>query len=200
MRVRIILVNVLIFISLHAFCQSKKEVKANKIKTTTEYTTETIGGKEVTYKSQYDVFDKGGNTLEHTNFFSDGSVQKKVSAKFDAKGNKIEENETIVKEDKKPEDPKKGDVKNTKTVAKYNSNNNKIEEVVTDAVSGKQIKKIQSSYNSNGDKTIEVRFDGENKLIQKEIFTYDKKGLKIEHKTYDGVNNLVEGKKFVYTF
>lgn len=200
MMIRSVFLVPIIFISICSSAQSKKEVKANKIKSVTEYTTETIAGKEVTYKSQYSAFDKGGNTIEKTDFLPDGSVQKKVTAKFDGKGNKLEENEAILKEDKKPENPKKGDIKNTKTTAKYNSNNNKIEEVVTDAVSGKQIKKTQTSYNSNGDKTIEVGFDGENKLLQKEVFSYDKKGLRIEHKTYDGSNNLTEGKKFVYAF
>jgi hypothetical protein len=195
-----LLISAFTLITFLSFSQSKKEVKANKIKSTTEYTTETLSGKEVTYKSQSIVFDKGGNTLEKIDFLSDGSVQKKIIAKFDAKGNKIEENESILKEDKKVDDPKKGDVKNTKTISKYNSNNDKIEEIVLDAISGKQIKKTQTSYNSNGDKTIEVRFDAENKLIQKEIYSYDKKGLRIEHKTYDGLNNLIEGKKFVYTF
>ena len=178
--------------------QSKKQVKANRIKSTTEFTTETINGKEVNYKSTYTVFDKDGNTTEKTEFSVDGNVIHKTSSKFDGKGNKIEENEMVVKEVKKSDEPKP-DVKTTKTVTKYNSSNDKTEEIVYDG-SGKQIKKIQTSYNSSGDKTLEVKFDGNNTLIKKEIYNYDKKGLKIEHKTYDGNNILIEGKKFSFQF
>jgi hypothetical protein len=182
------------------FAQSKKEIKANKIKNTTEYTTETISGKEVTYKSTYSVFDiKSGETLEKTEFGPDGSVKKKSTAKFDGKGNKIEETDYEVKEDKKPDD-NSNLAKNTKTLSKFNSSNDKIEELVYDA-NGKLLKKTKTDYNANGDKILEVRFDGDSKLLKKEVYTYDsKKGLRIEHKTYDGNNVLLEGKKFVYGY
>jgi|ERR1051326_4304161 hypothetical protein len=189
---------ILAFVCLAAQAQSKKEIKTNKIKSTTEYTIQLVDGKEVNWKSCYMVFDKEGNTTEKTDFMQDGSVKKKNTAKFDSKGNKIEETNYVVKEDKKPDEKPEG--KNTKTVSKYNSGNDKVEEVVMDATSGKPLKKTQISYNSNGDKTTEVHFDGDNKLLKKEVYTYDKKGLKIEHKVYDGNNTLIEGKKYVYQF
>src|ERR1043166_4842996 len=101
-----ILVSTCILLSAGTYClgQSKKEIKANKIKSTTEYTTETISGKEVSYKSTYSVFDKDGNTIEKTEFGPDGSVKKKSTAKFDSKGNKIEETNFELKDDKKNDD------------------------------------------------------------------------------------------------
>ena len=189
----------LLFFAGAAYAQTKKQIKLNKIKSCTETTTETVNGKEVSYKSQFSVFDKAGNTTEETDFLPDGGVRKKTTTKFDGKGNKIDETEMIMKEDKPKPDEPKPDIKNTHTVSKYDSNNNKTEEVVYDGA-GKQIKKIQTSYNMNGDKTIEVRFDKDNKLIKKEIYNYDSKGLKIEHKTYDGNNVVTESKKFAYQF
>ena len=94
----------------------------------------------------------------------------------------------------------KAGIKNTRIVSTFNSANNKTEEIVYDAITNKQVKKMESSYNSNGDKTTELHFDANNKLIRKEVFLYNNKGLKIEHKTYDAINSLIEGKKFVYQF
>ena len=187
-----------LFLFTASFAQSKKEVKANKIKSTTEYTTEIIGGKEVTYKSSYSVFDKEGNTIEKQDFLPDGSLKKKNTAKYDGKGNKIEETNFVAKDDKPQDDPKP-DAKNTKTVSKFNSANDKTEEIVYDAVSGKQLKKTQTSYTS-GNKMLEAVFDGDNKLTKKSVYTYDKKNLRVERKTYDGSNVLIEGKKLVYQF
>lgn len=187
-----------LFLFTSSFAQSKKEIKTNKIKSTTEFTTEIISGKEVTYKSSYSVFDKEGNTVEKQDFMPDGTLKKKSTAKYDGKGNKIEETNFVAKDDKSQDDPKP-DSKNTRTVSKFNSAGDKTEEIVSDAISGKQLKKTQTSY-TGGNKMLEVVFDTDNKLTKKSVYTYDKKNLRIERKTYDGNNVLVEGKKFVYQF
>jgi hypothetical protein len=189
-------------ISGSAFAQSRKQVKANKIKSVTENTIEKINGAETTYKSGYTAFDKDGNTIEKTDYAADGNVKRKQTFKFDSKGNKLEEiNFDPILPDKNPKtDANKTDKRNVKFTYKYNVNDDKTEEVEIDGATGKQIKKTQFSYNANGDKSMEVVYDENNVLAKKSVYTYDKKGLKIEKKTYDSVNNLIETKKYVYQY
>ncbi|MEW6470102.1 MAG: hypothetical protein AB1458_14340 [Bacteroidota bacterium] len=176
--------------------QSKKKIKMYKIKSTTETTTETIEGKEVTYKSVHSVFDKEGETTEKTEYRPDGSVKRKETKKFDGKGNVLEETFYEVKDNKGGTD--KPGVKNTKKTYKYNSNDDVTEECEYDGA--KLLKKTVTSYNSNGDKSMEVTYDADGKLLKKSVFAYDKKGLKIEKKTYDANNNVIEVKKYTYQF
>ena len=195
---KIFFISSIFFFCLHfAFAQSKKEIKEYKIKSTTENTTETVDGKEVTYKSTYSAFNKNGETTEKTEYNPDGSIKRKETTKFDSKGNKIEETFYEVKD--KKNDSEKPAVKNTKTTSKYNSNDNKIEEIEYDGA-GKMLKKTIFSYNAYGDKTMEVVYDSGGKLLKKSVFTYDSKGLKVEKKTYDAANTVIETKKYVYGF
>ena len=81
-------------------------------------------------------------------------------------------------------------------MTKYNSEKNKTEEMEYE---GSNLgKKHQYSYNSNGDKSLEVIYDAAGKLIKKEVYLYNSKGLKLEKKIYDGNNILIETHKFTY--
>lgn len=142
-----------------SFSQSKKEVKDNKIKSTTEDVTATENGKEITYKDSYITYDKNGNITEQTEYNKDGTIKNKLSMKYDNFKNKIEEIE-------------------------YEGNTIK--------------QKRQFSYNTNGDKTVEVTFDAAGKLLKKEIYFYNNKGLRTEKKTYGSSNTLVETHKYTY--
>ena len=141
------------------FSQSKKEVKDNNIKSTTENITATEGGKEINYKDSYIAYDKNGNITEQTEYNKDGSVKNKLTMKYDSFKNKTEELE-------------------------YEGNNLK--------------QKRQFSYNSNGDKTVELTLDVAGKLLKKEMYTYNNKGLRTEKKVYNSTNALVE--THVYTY
>src|SRR5438067_1668002 len=92
-----ILVGAILFFSLFfgsAFSQNKKEkkgVKSHRIKTVTEMVTETENGKEVTRKDSYSAYDKDAHVLENENYRKDGTLKHKETAKYDSKGNKLEE-------------------------------------------------------------------------------------------------------------
>lgn len=177
------------------FAQSKKEIKAYKIKSTTETVTSFETGKEVTWKAEYDAYDKDGNTTEQTTWFTDGSVNRKELNKFNSKGDKVEE---IVIDNKAkvntPDDDKYKHVAN-----KYNANGDKIEETYFDE-KGVQIKKTVTTYNSKGDKTQELTTDAAGKQLKKITYTYDGKGLRTEKAVYGPGDKLLRKHKFTYTF
>lgn len=184
--------------SATVFSQKKKDIKKYGIKSVTETTASTVNGKEGTTKDAYKAFDKNGNIIESIDYYNDGTIKRKETAKFDKYGNKLEE---IIYEPakRKTDAPAPSADKNIKHVTKYNSNNDKTEETEYDA-SGKVMKKEAYSYNTNGDKVIEITLDTEGKLKKKVLYTYDKRGLRVERKTYNGENVLMETKKYDYQF
>jgi len=145
-----------------SFSQKKKDIKKDKIKSTTETITKIENGKEVTYKDSYTSFDKNGNIIEEINYNKDGTVKKRHTSRFD-------------------------------------DGKNKTEEIEYEGVDGKAIqKKHQYSYNSKGDKILEITYDGAGKLIKKEVYTYNSLGLRDEKKVYDAKNVLIESHKYSY--
>jgi hypothetical protein len=168
--------------------QSKKEIKANKIKSTTTYQADNSNGTAVTYKDQYDEFDKDGRTTKHVEYNSDGSIKRQETTVYDANGNKTEETEYDVK-----------DNINTKKVSKYNVSNDKTEEAEYNG-SGTLLKTTVYTYNANGDKTGEIVTDATGNILKKIVYTYDVNGLKLTKQTYNAANILESVKKFVYGY
>ena len=176
--------------------QNKKEKKAIKmygIKSVTENVTETLNGKEVTRKDSYTTYDKNANITLNEEYRKDGSLKHKETAKYDSKGNKLEATTWDAAE------VQPGPEKYVKHVCKFDSDDNKTEEIEYD-VSGKMLSKAQFSYNSNGDKDLEVVYDASGKLTKKSVYLYNAKGLKVEKKEYDGVNALISDRKYQYEF
>lgn len=181
-----------------SYGQNKKDIKKYKIKSITETVSITENNKTITYKEYYTLFDKNGKIIEETEFNADGSIKKKETTKYDNNDNKTEETCFHEKEHLKNNAPLK-ESENTKTIYKYNSNNDKTEENEYDVGNGKLIRKQVNSYNNKGEKTQEETFDATNKSIKKIMYSYDK-GLKTEKKVYNKDNSLEETKKYTYTF
>ena len=186
----------IVFISFSAFGQSKKEKKAIKtygVKSVTENVTETVAGKESTRKDSYTIYDKNANVVLNEEYRKDGTLKHKETAKYDSKGNKLEEtNWDAAEVQPNPE-------KYVKHVSKYDSDDNKTEELEYDAA-GKLLSKSQYGYNANGDKILEAVYDGAGKITQKVIYIYNSRGLKVEKKEYDGSNVLLSDRKYQYEF
>lgn len=179
----------LLFIAVLAVnAQSKKEIKANKLKSTTVWQADNSSGTTVTYKDTYEEYDKEGHTTLHVEYKSDGTITKKQTAVYDSYGNKTEDTDFDLK-----------DNKNTKTTYKYNANNDKTEEVEYNG-SGAVVKKTVFTYNANGDKTGELITDASGNILKKIVFTYDSKGLKETKQTFNAANILESVKKYVYEY
>jgi hypothetical protein len=76
---RTILLFICLLVGLTAPCQSKKERKKNKIKSTTEWETSTVDGKTTTFKTSYEEFDKAGHSTLKVEYNPDGSVSVKTT-------------------------------------------------------------------------------------------------------------------------
>ena len=92
--------------------QTKKEAKANKIKSTTVWQADNSNGTAVTYKESYEEFDKDGRTTMKVEYDKDGTIKRKETAKYYAFGNKTEETLYDLK-----------DSKNEKKIYKYSGCN-----------------------------------------------------------------------------
>ena len=176
--------------------QRKKEKKAIKtygVKSVTENVTETINGKEITRKDSYTAYTKNADVTLNEEYRKDGSLKHKETAKYDSKGNKLEETSWDAAElTPNPE-------KYVKHVSKFDSDDNKTEELEYDAA-GKLISKNQYSYNSGGDKILEVAYDAAGKLTKKVVYIYNSKGLKVEKKEYDAANTMISDRKYTYEY
>jgi hypothetical protein len=197
MITRFIMTNILVLLSICAFAQSKKQIKALKIKSTTENVTVYEGGTEkATWKSSYQAFDKEGNTIEEITYNRDGSVQRKETAKYSGK-NKVEE--TTLDNGKKDDGDNDSGRKYKKVTYKYNGNGDKTEEVLYDE-KGVVIKKITYAYNSAGDKVFEMEYDASGVQTKKTVYGYNGKGLRIDKKVYGPGDVLLKQVKYIYTF
>jgi hypothetical protein len=178
------------------YAQSKKKLKELKVKTSTETVTLYKDGKQTSsYKSEYNVYDKDGNTTQKTEYNADGTVKRKETRKYSG-DNKIEE----VTEHPNDADNNSGDdaqKKYKKTTWKYNSSGDKTEEAEYDAA-GALVEKKTYVYNKNGDLQFEMEYDASGLLVKKTAYGYDTKGLKTEKKVY-GANDVLE-KSITYTY
>ncbi len=197
MHSRIFFILIFSISSVFLSAQSKKKIRELKIKSTTETITLYKDGKQTaSYKSDYSVYDKEGNTIEETEYNQDGTVKKKETTKYAGK-DKTE----VVVEHPNPEKEKNnsddGPKKYKRTTWKYNSTGDKTEEDEYDEA-GKLVQKKTYAYNNNGDLMFEMEYDGSGTLTKKIAYGYDAKGLKTEKKTY-GPNDVLE-KDITYTY
>jgi hypothetical protein len=185
---KIILILACTAIVAAAPCQSKKERKKNKIKSTTEFVTTAENGKTGTYKSQYEEFDKEGHSILMIEYSETGAVLHKETAKYDSYKNKTEE--TSFDAAKK---------KNTRKTYKYNALQDMTEEVEYNPA-GAVIKKTVFAYAADGNKSSETVYDGSGTLLKKIIYSYNSKDLKSERKTFNSANILETVKKWEYEY
>ncbi|MBI3510521.1 MAG: hypothetical protein HY064_07645 [Bacteroidetes bacterium] len=199
MKIQNIIVIAVVFITVSVRAQSKKQIRDLKVKSETETITLYKDGKESsTYKAEYQVFDKDGNTVQDITYNPDGTVHRKETDTYSGK-NKTEE---VVEHpnggnDNPDNTPPK---KYKKTSWKYNANGDKTEEDVYDAA-GTLLNKTTFIYNNTGDKMFEVEYDGTGKVTKKTAYGYDTKGLKTEKKVFGpGGETLEKDHKFTYTY
>lgn len=148
----------LVFIAIKGFSQSKKTIKAQKIKTIIE--TKTEGAKTITESKI--IYDKDGNPTEIVDYNKEGQIKSIHKLKYNSEGDEIEDLEynssnNLVE----------------KKITKYSLIGEKTEEVYFDAA-GKQIKKTTYTYDSKGLKTEKKTTDDSGKVISVKHYTYTK--------------------------
>jgi len=161
MKTKLSILVILLTLPLFVFCQSKKEAKKNKIKSATVWKATTDNGTAVSIKESYEEYDNNGNTIFKIDYKKDGSIKTKTTLKYDKYQNKIEEEESNLKE-------------NTiiKRVFKYNANNDKTEEYEYDST-GKLLKKSIYSYDLKGLKTSKQTFNESNVIESLKKWAYE---------------------------
>jgi hypothetical protein len=145
-----ILIIALVILPILGFSQSKKDIKANKIKATTVEKTELKDGVTVTYKETYEEYDKDGNTIVKIEYNKAGEIKTKENLKYDGFGNVSEKTEF---------DKKSG--KTEKITYKYDANGEKTEEIL---------------YSSDGTVNRKQVFVKDSKGLKKETKEYNSKG------------------------
>lgn len=153
----------LIINTLSINAQSKKLIRNNKITSLFSNITIYENGKEINYKDGYVVYDKNGNIIEETEYFSNGSIKSKKTYKYNYDKNKVEE----IEYDGKTKST-------TKTINSYDSDGNKISEVIL-GDNDKVLKKIIYIYDNKGLRKEKKTFDENNKLISVKKYIYTKK-------------------------
>jgi hypothetical protein len=185
---RILIVIILLIAGFTAPCQSKKERKKNKIKSTTEWETAVTDGKSTTYRVSYEEFDKDGRTITKIEYSPDGSVTFKSTAKYDSFGNKTAETEF---------DP--GKKKNLMWTYRYNAMKDKTEESEYNA-DGTLRKKTVFALDANGNRISETETDPSGKILKKSTYTYNAKNLKTGKTTTGGTDIKEKSKKWAYDY
>jgi hypothetical protein len=187
-----------IFVSGFLSAQSKKKIKELKIKSSTENVTLYKDGKATaTYKSDYQVFDKDGNTILEMEYNQDGTVKRKETHQYvgENKTEEIVEHPSGGTDNGDDNGPPK---KYKKTTWKYDSYGNKIEEDEYDAAGTLQGKKTYVYAPKGGHLLFEMEYDSKANLLKKTAYGYDDKDLKTEKKIY-GPNDVLE-KSITYTY
>ena len=185
---RILMIATCLLMMISSQGQTKKEVKKNKIKSTTDWEIVYENGKANTYKSSYEEFDRNGHTTLKMEYGPAGEVLTKVTAKYDSYQNKIEETEFDASKKK-----------NIRRTSKYNAFKDKTEELEYNS-SGLLIKKTVFTYNTDGDKVTETIMDASGTVLKKITFTYNSRKLKSGKLTISNSNVPESGKKWEYEY
>ncbi|MCX6304653.1 MAG: hypothetical protein NT040_06780 [Bacteroidetes bacterium] len=185
---RTIILFLCLLIGLTAPCQSKKERKKYKIKSTTEWETTTADDKATTYKTSYEEFDKAGHTTVKIEYAPDGTVSFKATAVYDSFKNKTEETEFDLAKKK-----------NLRKTYKYNALKDMTEEVEYEGT-GAIRKKTVYAYDASGNKISETESDATGTLLKKSVYTYNSKNLKTGKTTAPGSKKKDKSKKWEYVY
>ncbi len=195
MKATISLFTVVILAVTTLSAQSRKQVKEWRIKSMTETTVVYKDGKEtVTYKSQYKVFDKYGNTTQDVEYGQDGSVKRKETTTYTGDGE--EKTEEVIE---RSAPGTSAQPKYERKTWKYNEKGDETEEVEYDA-GGNVIKKITYAYAKSGNRMFEMEYDGAGNLLKKTAYGYDSKGLRTEKKIFGPGDVLLKHVKYTYTY
>lgn len=185
---RTILLLLGLLIGFSAPCQSKKERKKNKIRSTTEWETSVTDGKTNTYKCNYEEFDKAGRPVLKIDYAPDGTVLVKKTAVFDSYGNMTAETEFDAEKKK-----------NLMWTYRYNALKDKTEE--TEYNSAAQIlRKTVYTYDANGNRLTETETDAAGTLLKKTVYTYNPKNLKTGKTNTAGSKKKDKSKKWEYVY
>jgi hypothetical protein len=185
---RILIIATCLLMMISSPGQTKKEVKKNKIKSTTDWEIAYESGKANTYKSSYEEFDRNGHSTMKIEYAPDGAVLTKVTAKYDNYQNKIEETEFDLSKKK-----------NSKKTYKYNAFKDKTEEFEYNSA-GVIVKKTSFTYNADGNKASEIMMDAAGIVVKKTTFTYNSRKLKSGKQTISNSNVPESGKKWEYEY
>jgi hypothetical protein len=177
-----------LLIAITAPCQSKKERKKNRIKSTTEWETALVDGKTATFRVSYEEFDKAGRPVMRVDYAPDGSVIFKTTVVFNSFGDKTEETEF---------DPAKK--KNLRLTYRYNALRDKTEEVEYDGA-GALLKKTTFTYDAGGNRISETETDAAGKLLKKSVYSYNAKNLKTGKTNVAGSKLNEKSKKWDYVY
>ena len=178
----------LTFLGLIAAGQSKKDIKANNIKSITVWQSDKIDNSTQTVKETYEEFDKHGNTTLKIKFSKTGSISSKETCRYDKNQNKIED----IKYDEN------GKITSHKVyVFNYLGRKTEEREFSSD---GDIILETIFMYNLAGDKSSEVVTDAKGNLLKKTEYKYNSKNLKIQKVTIDKISKTDSIKKWAYEF
>jgi len=149
----------LMLVSVTTFAQSKKNLRANSIKSKLTQKIVTIDGSQKKINDEYEEYDKHGNLILKIEYNKEGNLKEKTSYKYD-KFNKLSEELNV--------DEKEGKI--TKTTFYYDALNNKIKEVVVDK-EGNKLKVIEYKYEKNL-KSERREYDENQNLKSLKVYTY----------------------------
>lgn len=178
----------LLFSAFLVSAQSEKEIKQNKIKSITTWSTDNDEGNTSPRKEMYESFDKNGNTLIRIKYKKDGSVNSKETFKYDKNQNKTEEIEY----------DGENKVVSHKAYA-YNSFQKKTEELEYNPAGG-LVKKTTFTYTPSGEKATETVSDPKGGLIKQTEYKYSAKNLRIQKITTNKSKQVESTKKWAYEF
>ena len=160
MRIRLLLssISLLCLFSFYSVAQSKKNIKKNKVKSTSVTTTEDVKGSQQTFKDTYEEYDSDGNTIVDIEYNPDGTFKKKETYKFNKNGDVLEH---VVY-------GTQGEIKKSTTM-KYSALFDKMDD------KGVLKKKAIYTYDKKGLKLEKKTVDGKDKLLSDKKYTYEYK-------------------------
>jgi hypothetical protein len=172
--------------------QSKKLIRTYGITTVTETVIEYEDEVEKRqYVSERIKFDKRGEWIEKTTFEKDGSVELRLSRKYD-RDILIEE----VEEEAPQKEKKAKDASFKKDTYVYDKAD--LKEHRRYEADGKLKWTLLFTYNKYGDKVREEKLDENGNLEEVEVFFYDNRGFKTSKITTDKDGVMTEKKMYTY--
>lgn len=152
------------------YSQGRKDIRKFGIRSSTVTSVVNEGGKEKSFISLYEVFDKEGNVIEEKETDSKGVFKKHILRKYHKSGEVSEETEKDAS----------GNIL-SKYTAVINADGKKTSEQLVDG-SGKIIEWTRSTYDIEGQKITEMQLDGKGVVERKHVYSYDKNGFRKERK------------------
>ncbi|MEO6166970.1 MAG: hypothetical protein ABIO46_12735 [Chitinophagales bacterium] len=83
---------VIIFLLPNTLVKAQSKMNTGKVKSVTEVTIETKGGKEAENKKSFQSYDERGNMLEEIEYEDDGKIKNHTTSEYNEQNLKIKEN------------------------------------------------------------------------------------------------------------